>query len=97
MRYFFSCVLLCCVWICSAQQREQIFIPFEEAYKRVYHIQRVDNVNIVVDGKLDEPIWQDPEGWTDYFVVAVPVERLLPDSRTRAKLFHDGRYLYVGF
>jgi len=96
MRYFFLCVFLCCGWICHAQQ-EDVFIPFEDAYKRVYHIKKYSNVTITVDGKLDEAIWKDPEGWTEDFIVSMPVERLVPKSKTRAKVFLDDKYLYLGF
>ena len=96
MRYIFLCVLLCCVGISTAQQ-EQVFIPFEDAYKRVYHVKRYENVQITIDGKLDEEVWQDLSTWTEDFVVSMPAERLVPQSKTRAKVFMDDRYLYVGF
>ena len=98
MRYFFLCIFVCFGWVVHAQ-REQVFIPFEDAYKRVFHIPGHSSVNIVVDGKLDEPVWQAPEGWTEDFIYVVPVERLVPPSHatTRAKLFMDDKYLYVGF
>ena len=96
MRYIFLCIFLCGGWICYAQQ-EDVFIPFEEAYKRVYHIKKYSNVNIVVDGKLDEEIWTNPEGWSEDYMVSMPVERLVPKSKTRAKLFMDDKYLYAGF
>ena len=97
MRYLFLCVMVICGWVCYAQQEEPVFIPFEDAYKRVYHAKKYDHVNITIDGKLDEDIWKDPEGWTEEFMVAVPVERLVPKSKTRAKIFFDNKYLYCGF
>ena len=95
MRLFFLCVFLCCGWICNAQ--ETVFIPFDEAYKRVYDVKKYSNVEITVDGKLDEEIWTNSEGWTEDFMVTMPVERLVPMSRTRAKLFMDDKYLYCGY
>jgi len=96
MRNFFLCLFLCCGWFCHAQQ-EDVFIPFEDAYKRVFHAKKYSNVHITVDGKLDEEIWTDPEGWTEDFMITVPVERLVPKSKTRAKIFFDDKYLYCGY
>ena len=96
MRYFFLCVFLSYGWICLAQQ-EDIFIPFEDAYKRVYNIKKYSNVEITIDGKLDEDIWTNTEGWSENFVQSMPVERLVPKSPTRVKLFYDDKYLYCGF
>ena len=97
MKYLYLCVFVCCVWVCRAQQEESEYIPFEDAYKRVYHAQKHDNVNITVDGRLDEDIWKDPNGWSEDFMVTVPVERLVPESKTRAKVFFDDKYLYCGY
>ena len=96
MRYLFLFVFICCSFMCRAQQ-EDVFIPFEEAYKRVYNIKKYSNVDIIVDGKLDEEIWTNPEGWSEDFMVSVPVERLVPKSKTRAKMFYDDKYFYIGF
>ena len=96
MRYIFLCVIICFGWVCHAQQ-EDVFIPFEDAYKRVYHIKKYSNVEITVDGKLDEEIWTNPEGWSEDFIVSMPVERLVPKSKTRAKMFYDDKYFYIGF
>ena len=96
MRYIFLSIIFNLVMLCHAQQGD-VFIPFEEAYKRVYHIKKINNVNITVDGKLDEAIWTDPEGWTEDFIVSMPVERLVPKSKTKVKMFMDNKYLYAGF
>ena len=95
MRYVFLCFIVFCGLICHAQ--EDVFIPFEEAYKRVYNIKKYSNVEITVDGRLDEEVWTNPEGWTEDFVMSSPVERLVPKSKTRAKMFFDDKYFYVGF
>ena len=91
------CLMVLCGWAGYAQQEEPVFIPFEDAYKRIYYAQKHNNVNITIDGKLDEDIWKGPEGWTEDFTVAVPVERLVPKSKTRVKVFYDDKYLYCGF
>ena len=95
-RSFILCVFVCCGCLCHAQQ-EDVFLSFADAYKRVYHAKKYTNVNITVDGKLDEDIWTDSEGWTEDFMVVVPVERLVPKSKTRAKIFFDDKYLYCGY
>ena len=95
MRFHFIFFFICCGWLCHAQQQD-VYIPFEEAYKRVYHIKKYTEVDITIDGKLDEEIWTNPEGWTEDFVMALPVERLVPKNKTRGKIFMDDKYLYYG-
>lgn len=97
MRYLFLCLFVSCGLMCQAQQQGDVFIPFEDAYKRVYNIRKYDNVEIEVDGKLDENIWTAEEGWSEDFMVSMPVERLVPKSRTKAKIFYDDKFLYCGF
>lgn len=81
--------------MCYAQQ--DVYIPFEDAYKRVYNVSKLTGIKVTIDGKLDEDIWKDPEGWSENFVQAIPRERLVPDSPTRFKMFYDDKNIYVAF
>ncbi|MFQ3548410.1 MAG: carbohydrate-binding family 9-like protein [Armatimonadota bacterium] len=48
---------------------------------------------IVVDGKLDESIWQTAE----IINLKIPVTNDIPESKTEVRLLWDNKYLYVGF
>ena len=72
-------------------------IPFEQAYKRVYHITRVtDGQHPVMDGRLDEDFWTKQGAWSDPFVQVTPYERNITSSPTRVKVLYDNKYIYVG-
>ena len=76
--------------------QEDSIIPFEKAYKRIYHITKVQNVKLNIDGKLDEPLWETQGEWTERFTQVSPYERVKSNSPTYAKLFYDDKYIYVG-
>ena len=71
-------------------------IPFDKAYKRTYTITRLSGDRPVIDGKLDEPLWSEQGEWTENFVQVTPNERMPSSSPTKAKLFYDEKYIYVG-
>lgn len=50
---------------------------------------------IVIDGRLDEPVWATAP-WTDRFVDIEGDVKPWPRPATRAKLLWDDQYLYVG-
>jgi hypothetical protein len=72
-------------------------IPFENAYKRVYHIVKIAGQRPVIDGKLDEPLWNEHGQWSEPFVQVEPYERRTTPSLTRVKLFYDDKNIYAGF
>lgn len=88
--------LLLLISMASYGQQDSI-IPFEKAYKRVYHVSKIPDADVTIDGRLDEEIWKTEEGWTEDFLQTLPRERVVPESKTRAKLFYDDKYIYVGF
>jgi len=49
---------------------------------------------IVIDGKLDDPAWQQAP-WTSDFVDIEGPSRPTPRFRTRAKMLYDDKYLYI--
>jgi hypothetical protein len=71
-------------------------IPFEKAYKRTYFISKASHGAPLLDGRLDEDFWTGQGEWTDTFVQVSPYERQPSGSPTRAKLFYDDQYIYVG-
>jgi len=95
MKQFIVLTLLLSCLCLSAQETA---IPFDKAYKRIYHITKLDDnvARPVIDGKLDEPIWEEQGEWTEDFVQVTPYERMHSNSPTKAKLFYDDKYIYVG-
>jgi len=72
-------------------------IPFEDAYKRVYHVSKVTgNERPVMDGRLDEDFWTRQGEWSAPFAQVMPYERVVSASPTRVKLLYDNKYIYVG-
>ena len=58
-------------------------------------IRRVD-VGIVVDGRLDEPVWADA-ATVDTWYETRPGDNVEPKVANRAYLAYDDRFLYAGF
>ena len=86
------------VWLAGltmAQAQQETTLPMEQAYKRTYQIQKVSGQRPTIDGRLDEDFWKQGT-WTADFVQVQPYERQASPSPTRAKLFYDDRYIYVG-
>jgi len=94
MKYLISfALLLACLYL-NAQ--EDVAIPFDKAYKRVYNITKITGDRPVIDGRLDDPIWHQQGEWTEDFVQVTPYERMPSNSPTKAKLLYDEKYIYVG-
>ena len=83
--------------IVGAIGQEVYVIPMDSAYKRIYNISTISPDQAPkIDGKLDDDIWQHVGLWTQDFVQAQPFERHPTDYTTRAKIFRDDKYIYVG-
>ncbi|MDR2810521.1 MAG: carbohydrate binding family 9 domain-containing protein [Tannerellaceae bacterium] len=95
MKYYSYTVFFFLVGLYCYGQQDTV-IPFEDAYKRMYSISKVKNDAPVMDGRLDEDFWTKQGEWTDTFVQVSPYERAPSQSPTRAKLFYDDQYIYVG-
>lgn len=76
--------------------RQDTLLTMDEAYKRVYTIQRLEGKAPVIDGRLNDSIWMADDGWSDPFVQIVPYERAPSESPTYVKLTYDDKYIYVG-
>jgi hypothetical protein len=72
-------------------------IVVELAPGDVVRLTRLDGTgaDIVVDGKLDEPIWQTLPAY-DPFVVTEPDTLVAPRHETHIRLAYDDRGLYIG-
>ena len=98
----FLCTLvafLCCIPVLQAQRQPQdtaVYLPLEVVYKRSYDATRVTGARPAIDGRLDEPFWNDNGEWSALFVQTEPRERSLPRQATRMKLLYDDRNIYVG-
>lgn len=66
----------------------------QENYKRTYTTQRLVAAPPQIDGRLDDPCWQEGV-WFDDFVQYMPVEGGKPSQRTRFKILYDGHNLYA--
>lgn len=82
--------------ICQAQDERKEVVTFEDAYKRIYHVTKLHGERPVVDGKLDEDIWEHKGAWSEKFSQVIPFERAHTLSWTRMKIFYDDESIYVG-
>ena len=55
----------------------------------------INSKEIVLDGKLDEPIWNNITGIKD-FLMQEPIEGRKPTENTIIKIAYDENYLYIG-
>lgn len=86
MKYITAMLLLCCVVSVLAQNNE----------KKVYNAVRTDGHPITIDGKLNEPVWQNAN-WKGNFIQHKPVEGDPPLQQTEFSILYDENYVYVGF
>ena len=88
-----SVLLLLTDSFCYAQHDS--VIPLNKAYKRIYNITKT-TTRPIIDGLLNEDLWTKQGEWSEQFVQVTPYERLISPSPTRAKLFYDDKYIYIG-
>ncbi|MGY8787437.1 MAG: carbohydrate-binding family 9-like protein [Fidelibacterota bacterium] len=69
-------------------------IPKIEYNPKTYLCYKTDSI-IMVDGKMDEPIWEKTE-WTDSFVDIEGNLKPLPFFDTKVKMLWDDTYFYFG-
>ena len=55
----------------------------------------VSKVDIVIDGRLDEPVWGEVKGLKD-FTIIIPDSMLTPPSKTDLRLFYNDKGIYAG-
>lgn len=67
----------------------------EENKVRKYITQRINSKPPVIDGRLDETVWQK-EPWGTGFTQKFPSEGDQPSQKTSFKILYDDKYIYVG-
>ncbi|MEC3880144.1 DUF5916 domain-containing protein [Parapedobacter sp. 10938] len=95
-RCLFTVLLLSACLFSRAQDERAAVVSFEDAYKRVYSITRLDSVRPQIDGQLNEAVWQHTGEWSAPFSQVIPFERVHTGSWTRMKIFYDDQALYIG-
>jgi hypothetical protein len=86
-----------CLWIITPVILSQVpdsLIPFDQAYKRSYHTVRLQGEPPVIDGKLEDPCWENEGAWSQNFIQNTPVERAQPTYPTRIKILFDDKNIY---
>ncbi len=88
MNKIYLLILLCLTFKISAQN---IFLP--DSIKKNIEATRI-NINLKVDGKLDETVWNHAKSITD-FVQVEPKQKEPANQKTIFKLLYNADYLYV--
>jgi len=63
--------------------------------KKIYNTLRLNSFYPVIDGKLDEPIWQKGV-WGEDFIQKSPKEGEEPSQKTAFKFFYNNKNIYIG-
>ncbi len=79
--------------VLAAPARAQV-VSSGEGYN--IQVRRVDNPQIKLDGKLDEPVWQTVKPITN-FTQTQPTEGAPASRHTEARIFYDENNIYFGF
>ena len=66
----------------------------EEKEKKIYITKAVNPGPPVIDGKLDDPVWQQVE-WGGDFIQRIPNEGKEPSQQTAFKILYDHNNLYI--
>ncbi len=82
MRLTFVLILLLFATIIFAQE------------KRTYTATTGEDLNLTINGKLDEPAWQDAN-WEDHFTGHEPVVGAEPSKQTEFAILYDANNIYV--
>ncbi|MBN2381338.1 carbohydrate binding family 9 domain-containing protein [bacterium] len=64
--------------------------------RRVYQTRRTAGSPPVIDGRLDDPVWELVE-WSGDFIQRSPHEGKPPSEQTAFKILYDDSFLYVAF
>lgn len=68
----------------------------DDVEKRAYETARIIGAAPVVDGVLDDPVWDSVE-WSGDFVQREPTDGIAPSFQTRFKVVYDDDALYFAF
>ncbi len=67
----------------------------QETEKKNYTTQRINNLNLTIDGFLDEPEWTNAN-WENQFTQYEPSEGKPPHQQTEFAILYDENNIYVG-
>ncbi|MCL6296709.1 DUF5916 domain-containing protein [Jejuia spongiicola] len=69
----------------------------QKILKKTYTTKSITILEIpTIDGKLEDAIWKEENGWESNFIQREPRENVLPSEETSFKIYYDSKYLYVG-
>jgi len=77
----------------QAQEMDSL-IPFDQAYKRIYHTIKLRGNPPLIDGRLDDLCWINEGTWSQNFLQNTPVERGQPSFPTKIKILFDDKNIY---
>ncbi|MBN1819387.1 MAG: carbohydrate binding family 9 domain-containing protein [Prolixibacteraceae bacterium] len=66
----------------------------QEIPKKNYVTKNLNEINLSIDGKFDEPAWQTAN-WEDHFIQHEPVEGAPPHQQTEFAVLYDENNVYV--
>jgi hypothetical protein len=87
-------ILILSITVPVFSQQPDSLIPFNEAYKRVYHTCKLTGNPPSIDGKLEDACWTSDGEWSQNFIQNTPVERAEPSFPTRIKILFDDKNIY---
>lgn len=90
---FISCFCLFLFQLSYTQEKENDNFPPPETPVSIKAVKTTEKITI--DGRLDEPAWQDAELVTDFFRVE-PVQGGTIKNPTQVRILYDDKNLYVG-
>ncbi|WP_258101461.1 carbohydrate binding family 9 domain-containing protein [Marinoscillum pacificum] len=86
MKYLITYLLLAGGFMSFAQSEDP---------RRTYQTASIDGEVPVIDGRLDDPAWEQVE-WAGDFIQRQPVDGAAPSQQTQFKILYDAKYLYIG-
>jgi len=72
-----------------------VFTHAQKSVKREFQAKKIDQSNLVIDGKLNETHWQKAF-WGDNFVQHEPFNGTNASQKTEFSILYDDNFLYVG-
>ncbi len=83
-------ILFCIPHFTFSQQKQTVS-------KKTYNTQRISETETpVIDGKLNDVVWNNNDSWESNFIQREPIENALPTEQTSFKIYYDSKYIYVG-